>query len=258
MATMAVALLAGLVRSAEFSETPFCSKLIFSETPEIGKKWHGGIRMTDVLIWDFYWNVNGWLTLDLLAAGLPNLFKGQGGTLTDNLKVFTIKSRPFSFQLKERPYRIAGGIKIYRANSKFGDSTATFMDTEDKSSVFFVTQSCQWNKHGVNLFTSLSSSENQNKATYFIVPGYHYPISESWSFSLEYYMTNTRFIPLKILQFYYDADELEFDNRERDMYSFMFFGCQYKRTHLRVDLNLASHYTFQNLVIPMLGIGWNF
>jgi hypothetical protein len=42
------------------------------------------------------------------------------------------------------------------------------------------------------------------------------------------------------------------------MYSFMFFGCHYARKHLRIDFNIASHITFQYLVIPIFGIGWNF
>lgn len=254
----AVILTAFLVCHAELSELPFCNKLIYSETPEIGIKWHGGIRMTDVLIWDGYWNINNWLTMDLLISALPNLFKDQGGSLTDRFTAFTIKSRPFSFQLMDRTYKVGGGIKSYAARSEFGDSTMTFMDTKDGSFVFFATQSYQWDKHYFNLFTSVSSHDNQDKATYFIVPGYRHPISKSWSFSLEYFMTNTQYIPLKILQFAFDDDQLEFDNRERYMYSFMFFGAQYNRTHLRVDLGLASHYTFQNLILPLIGVGWNF
>jgi hypothetical protein len=243
---------------SEISDLPFCNKLIYSETPEIGKKWHGGIRMTDILIWDGYWNVNDWLTLDLLFAVLPNLFKDNGGTLKDNFSAFTLKSRPVSLQLRERPYKAGGGVKFYRARSEFGDSTMTFMDTRDNSFVFFITQSYQWDRHLFNLFTSLSSHENQDKPTYFIIPGYRHPISRSWSFSFEYYMTNTQYIPLKILQFGLDEDQLEFDNREGYMYSFMFFGCQYSRAHIRVDLSLASHYTFQSLILPLIGVGWNF
>jgi hypothetical protein len=60
---------AGGALAGTFTESAFPQKLIFSETPEVGHAWHGGLRMHDVLIWDGYWNVGGWFTLDVLSAG---------------------------------------------------------------------------------------------------------------------------------------------------------------------------------------------
>jgi len=243
---------------AEERSKPFAHKVIFSETPDIGEKWHGGIRMNDFLIWEGYWNINNWLMADLVAAGLPNLLRAQGGTMTDNFRIFTLKSRPFSAQVKGHPYTAGVGLKTYSSKSQFGDSTMLLMDSEDKSTALFITQGYQWNRHSFNLFTSISSHQNQDQSTFFIIPAYSVAINERWSFSFEYYMTNTRFIPMKSSQFAKDSDKLDFDNRDRDLYSFIFFGFQYKRTHLRIDLSLASHYTFQYVKLPLLGLGWAF
>jgi hypothetical protein len=63
---------------------------------------------------------------------------------------------------------------------------------------------------------------------------------------------------MKILQFAFDEDALDFYNVTRDMYSFMFYGFEYQGEHVRVDLHLASHITFQSIIVPMVGFGWNF
>lgn len=266
-ACVCLLLSAASTSAVEFEQKAFPNKLIYTETPEIGQKWHGGIRMNDIFIWDGYLNTNDWMIIDVLHAGLPNLFGSEGGSLTDNLSAFTFKSRPFTHILKNNTYKVAGGIKIYNANFEISDSTKeTLMESKDNSLVLFLTQSYLFNgKHYFNFFTSLSfrtkkfsDGSEETSTTYYIIPGYKLPISKNWNFAIEYYMTNTEQLPIKILQYVYDPDQLDFLNSARDMYSFMFWGFNYTTKHLRIDLNFANHITFQGLKLPLIGIGYNF
>ena len=242
---------------------PLPGKLIFSETPEIGQKWHGGIRMNDVLVWDGYWNINNWLTMDLLIAGLPSLGADTSGSkISDHFYALTWKSRPVSLNLADHPYKASLGLKIYRSNfiltSKNATGTFDTLEMNDKSTVLFLTESYSLGKrHDFNLFTSLSFRNNSD-ATYYIVPGYRFNFGEKWSFAIEYYMTNTMYLPMKVLQFYFSANNYDFENYNRDMYSFMFYGFQYAGRHIRIDLNMINHISFEKPFFPLVGVGWNF
>jgi hypothetical protein len=79
----------------EFEVSPFSGKLIFCETPEIGKKWHGGIRLNDILVFDGYWNIYNWLTIDFLRAGINDItIDTSGSALSDRFSIFTIEEDP--------------------------------------------------------------------------------------------------------------------------------------------------------------------
>jgi hypothetical protein len=240
---------------------PFANKLIFSETPEIGVKWHGGIRMNDFLVWDGYWNINNWLTADLLLERLNNLkFDSNATLVTDRFSVLTLKSRPLNFNLKGNPCKIAAGIKMYNStyitdiknNPLLNDSLI------DKSTVLFITESYMLkDKHCFNLFTSVSFRDIGDP-TYYMVPGYCFLFAKHWSFSVEYYLTNTIYLPIKILQMAISANNWSLENFSRDYYSFMIYGFQYTGDHLRIDLNLASPASFSGPFFPVVGVGWNF
>jgi len=255
----ALAFSAIAVLAADFSEQPFTEKLIFSETPEIGKKWHGGLRTTDLISYEGYLNINGWATVDFMLTGIFGLKMDSNGVeLSDNFKILTFKSRPLCLTVKNAPYKLAGGLKIYRSDFNMVDESDSLIATNDRSTVLFLTQGYLLNnKHYFNLFTSLSSREKSG-STYYIVPGYRYRLSDRWNMGIEYYMTNTLYLPMKIFQFLFDKDKLDFFNTDRNMFSYMFYGFQYTGEHVRIDLNLASHVTFQYFIMPMIGFGWNF
>jgi hypothetical protein len=223
--------------------------------------------MNDLLIWDMYFNVNNWFTVDFLRAGLPNVLAGQGGNLVDRFSAFTLKSLPFRDQVGASEYLAGGGIKFYGASFSVSDSTQdTLVSSEDGSLVAFVTQGLTWReRHYFNLFISLSgrtqklsTGDNKIKSTYYLVPGYRLELSKNWRAGLEHYMTNTEYLPIKALQWAFDEDQLEFYNAERYMYSFMVWGFQYAREHFYFSLTLANHISFQGPILPLLGAGWNF
>jgi hypothetical protein len=240
---------------------PFPNKLIYSETPEIGKKWHGGIRMNDLVVWDGYFNINGWLTADILFEMLNNRkFDSNTTLVTDRFSVLTLKSRPFSFSPKSNPYKLAGGIKLYRSSYLTRNkSDPTLNDSlNDNSLVLFITEGyALTNRHYFNLFTSIST-RNIGRATYYVIPAYRFGFSRHWSFSLEYYVTNTIYLPIKLLQMAFSSNHWAIENFNQDLISFMFFGFQYSGVNLQIDFNLATHPSFEGPFIPILGAGWNF
>lgn len=242
------------------SVRPFSNKVVFSETPEIGKKWHGGIRMNDIAIWDGYWNVNNILLVDFLFAGFNSLKVDQSMELVDKFRTLTIKSRPLELDLRGNTYRIAVGLKVFKSDFSMKDLEANddVITISDRSTVLFLTQSLVPAKnHSLNLFASLSNRKN-GFDTYYIIPGYSWFFSKNWSLDFEYYMTNSLRLPIKILQFAFDSDKLDFFNSERAMYSFMIYGASFTGKHLRVDLHLSNHISFAGPIIPILGVGWNF
>jgi hypothetical protein len=250
------------VRADTFTESSFPQKLIFTETPETGHPWHGGLRMHDLLVWDGYWNVNGWLTLDVLTAGVGLAPARSDLVLKDRFSLLTLKTRAYTRDIQGHTYKIAGGYKLYRANFSVTVAGDTMLGSSDGSAILFLTQSCNYRqRHYFNLFTSLSFRRPQGAAlstTCYVVPGYALPLSKHWYAVFEYYMTNTERLPLKILQYAFDPDQLDFYNPDRDLYSFMIWGARYSRKHFYLDLTLANHYTFRSLVIPMVGLGWDF
>jgi len=61
-------------RGADSSDSlykAFETKLLYSETPDIGPAWRGGLRITDLIVWDGYLNVAGWFTMDLFMQAFP-------------------------------------------------------------------------------------------------------------------------------------------------------------------------------------------
>jgi hypothetical protein len=249
------------------TQTAFPHKLIFSDTPEIGRKWRVGIRNNDIVVWDLNWNINDWFMVDILSAGVYRL-KVEDARIKDMFFLLTIKSRPISANFWGGVYKIGAGLKGYEADTDI-ESTGT-ADQEDfwpidNSGMIFLTQGFSRNKHYLNLFSSLSfreknlsSGATKTQQTYCITPGYRYRLGKYWSVSVENYMTNAEKLPIKVLQYGMDEDGVEFWNPNQELYSFMFWGFQYTRTHLRIDLNFISHYTFQGPMFPMIGIGWHF
>ena len=247
------------------SEKAFPGKLIFSDTPDIGIKWHGGVRVLDVLALDFNWNINGWLSVDFLTVGL-NKHKGdQGERITDKFSLVTFKSPPYLKSTAWGNYAVAGGLKFFNSEFKFqnpGDTNVLKSDAQ--SGGFFLTQSLTYGKHYINLLTTLSqrkvqlSTGEDERGTFYFAPGYSYSISRHWQVSFEHYWTNTEWLPMKILQYAFDEDKTEFHNPNQDVYSFLFWGFQYRRKHLRVDLNVAHHISLAPPFIPMVGVGWYF
>ena len=251
-------------------EQPFSNRIIFSQTPEIGEKWHGGIRMNDIIVWDMYWNCGNWFTIDLLSAGVREInLEGEDNdtiTLTDYFTLFSIKSRPFPFTLLNNPYLITGGITMYtnafQFTNQFGEG---IMETPSKDLALFLTQSWYAKKrHYINLVTSISfmKTKHMEKAvsSIYFVPGYRYFIDKKgyWSFDVEYYLMNPIELPMKTLQYGFDPDQNEFYNPEQLFASFTFWGISYSRKHLCLEFHFGHHITFIGPVIPFLGIGWDF
>jgi hypothetical protein len=253
----------------ELAQKSWPHKLIFSDTPEIGKKWRGGIRMNDIVVWDLNFNINNWILIDYLKAGFKN-FKPEedGGKLTDKFTLFAIKSRPFlSSEIKGGKYKMAAGIKYFTAKFRVTDEEnpdGDYIDN-DESLIFFIAQGYDIKKHYVNLFSSisfrektLSQGKKRTSTTYYMIPGYNFRLSTNWNFAFEYFMTNTEYLPIKILQYGLDQDEMEFWNSERQLVTFTIWGFNYTRKHLRIDLNIGSYSPVIGPFFPIIGIGWYF
>lgn len=258
---------------------PFNNRIIFSETPEIGHKWHPGIRNKDILCWDVYWNINDWLTIDVLQTGLSNIKikdNENGGefTLTDKFTLFTIKSRPFETTLMKYPYKLSIGLAIYSTISELYNPIISGyfkLDTFAQAGLF-VTQSLnmknrKWwifdGSHYFNLLTSFQShniSDSTSFTSWYIIPGYRFLFNHprNLSFDFEYYFMNPYELPIKTLQIITDPDHLPFENPNRNFVSFMFYGFSFSWKHARVELHLGHHYSFNGPIIPMLGFGWDF
>jgi hypothetical protein len=251
-------------------EVPFSNRIIFSQTPEIGEKWHGGIRMNDFIAWDIYWNFNDWFTTDFFRAGFNKMrFPGENGdtvTLTDYLYLLSLKSRPLSFTLLNNPYAIGGGITGYSSAFEFVNQINEGITEKTSGELaIFVAQS--WflkSRHYLNLASTVSFMKNSGMdkavASIYLIPGYRYFIDNGrrWSFDAEYYFMNPVELPFKTLQYAFDPDQNEFYNPEQLFVSFTFWGFSYSREHLRLELHLGHHISFTGPIIPMAGIGWDF
>ena len=249
--------------SPDTSYKAFSTKLIFTETPDIGPKWRGGIRMTDVLAWDFYINIAGWITVDYFIAGIPTI--GDTTKISDFFSLFSLKSRPLRIPAGSNEYKLAGGIKYHAAEFKITGKDGTSFGENSYWTVPFITQSfVLMTRNHFNLFSS-AALENRNIGTgkklfasYCFVPGYRFFITNKWSLGIEYAVFNARKLPLNLFWYLWDADKLAFDNPNADWYSLIFWGASFTGRHIRVDLNIACHYTFQGPIVPMFGVGWNF
>ena len=232
----------------------------------MGLKWHGGIRMQDVFIWDFGLNVYNWVYVDYLAAGLSKFKTEEGDKITDNFYVLTFKSPAFTIDARPGIYKLAGGLKGYGAQFRYSSAVdSSQLNSDDQSLVLFLTQSLRHDRHYLNLFSSvsfreipISDTEKRTSTTFYLTPGYQYSWSNGWHVGGEYYLTNTEKLPIKVLQFVLDKDRIEFHNPNQDLYSFLFWGFHYTRQHLRVDLHIGNHISFQPPFIPVLGVGWFF
>ena len=245
---------------------PFSSKLIFSETPDIGSKWHGGVRLTDIFCLDGYVNIAGFFTFDLLFAGIPTIKDSTGLAISDRFILVSLKSRPLQVSLLNNRYAVGAGIKYHDAEFKI-------LSTQDQDSfvvrsvwlVPFITQSYSiGTRNHFNLFSSIAL-ENKKLTTgttlftyYCFVPAYRFDISKHWSAGFEYYLFNADKLPLNILWVAWSPSHLPFENINRDWYSYVFWGISYRGKHLRIDMNLANYYTFQGPVFPLISFGWNF
>jgi hypothetical protein len=257
-------------RGADSSDSlykAFETKLLYSETPDIGPAWRGGLRITDLIVWDGYLNVAGWFTMDLFMAGIPSLSLNDSSKtrVADNFILFSVKSRPFRVPVRGNLYEIGGGIKYHSAEFELANKDGEIASENTVMVVPFVTQSFLLAKRNhFNLFTcvALENRDLDNGArlfaTYCLVPGYRFFISDHWSLGMEYPLFNARKMPLNLIWYLWDADHVSFDNPDADWYSLMFWGASFANRHFRLDLNIACHYSFKGPIIPMIGFGWNF
>jgi hypothetical protein len=265
---IAVAFSGGFTQSDTTREIkkPFSGKVIFSETPDIQAEWRGGIRLTDFLCLDGYVTIADFFTFDLLFAGIPTIRDSNGLAISDRFFLFSLKSRPVQVQLFGNRYAVAGGIKYHDAEFKI-------LSTQDQDSfvvrslwlVPFITQSyALGSRNHFNLFSSIAlerkklSTGNTVFAYYCFVPGYRFDISNRWSVGMEYYLFNADKVPMNIIWVALSPSHLPFENINRDWFSYMFWGVSYSGKHLRIDLDIANHYSFQGPVLPFIGFGWNF
>lgn len=269
-----LSLLASAFCAGKHPDTPFPNRIIFSETPETGLPWHGGIRMKDLLCWDVYWNAGGWLTLDLLYAGInDSRMKDEenGGTVswTDRLALFSIKSRPLSFSLSGHPYKVGAGLTVYSSAFEFWntDLEGGYPATSSKQTGLFLAQSLfLGGRHYCNLDISFTTykvkAEDAENAitTFYFIPGYRFLFGPKlrWSFDLEYYLMNPIELPFKTLQIAANPATMDFYNPNQRYVSFMFWGVSYSWQHLTIGAHLGNHISFSGVIIPLLGVGWDF
>jgi hypothetical protein len=246
---------------------PFSGKMILSETPDIGGKWRGGIRITDVLCLEGYVNIGGLFTFDALISGIPDIKDtANRQTISDRFLLFTLKSRPVTASLFNNRYAVAGGVKYH-------DELFKIRSTDEQDSfvyksvwlVPFVTQSYTLGtRNRFNLFSSIAlesrklTTGNTLFTSFCFVPGYCFDISKRWSVGLEYYLFNADKLPMNILWIALSPSHGLFENINRDWFSLIFWGVSYSGKHLRIDFHLANHYSFTGPVMPFLGFGWNF
>lgn len=258
---------------------PFSNRIVFSQTPEIGRKWHAGIRNKDFLCWDFYWNINNWLTIDFLHAGFSNIKikdnENDGEfTLNDKLSLFTIKSRPFETTLMKYPYKLSFGLTIYSTISEFYNPVISGyfkLDTFAQAGLF-ITQSWhmknrKWwifdGSHYFNLLSSFEShkiSDTTSFTSWYFIPGYRFLFNHpaNLSFDFEYYYMNPYELPIKTLQAIADPDHLPFENPNLYFVSFMFWGFSWSWKHARVEAHIGHHISFTGPIVPTIGFGWDF
>ena len=266
-----VAGLASAAGAPQNFDYPFGNRLIMAETPETGTKWHGGIRMKDLIDWDLYWNAAGWFTIDFMTGGLSGFkVKDQesGGTdeLTDNMKLFSIKTRPLCLSLYNAPYKAALGLTVLTARFQFLDEQGSELYPGDnfRQTGIFIVQSWLLNeRHYFNLLASVTSqktTDTKSIPTVYLVPGYRFLFGahRRWSFDFEYYYMNPLELPITALQLAFDADKSPFSNPDRQFVSFMFWGFSYSFRHVRLEAHVGNHYSFRGPILPMLGAGWDF
>jgi hypothetical protein len=258
---------------------PFGNRIIFSQTPEIGRKWHAGLRNKDLLCWDFYWNINNWLTFDFLHAGFSGLRitdKETGDSIrwSDRVTLLTLKSRPLTFDLFNSPYKIAVGLTAYSTLFEFynpGAHEGLPADTFAQAGMF-ITQSWylknrKWwifdGSHYFNLLSSFEShkiSDTMSLTSWYFIPGYRFLFNRprNLSFDFEYYYMSPYELPIKTVQALTDPDKLPFENPNLYFVSFMFWGFSWSWKHAKVEAHIGHHISFTGPVVPAVGFGWDF
>ncbi|MBD3420808.1 MAG: hypothetical protein GF398_11880 [Chitinivibrionales bacterium] len=256
------------------NEVAFAHKLIFSDTPRMGRKWRGGIRSRDIFMWDMYFNFGDIVLMDIVYAGIPQEFiralaEDTNITFTDNMVLLTLKSRPLTISLPFADYDLAGGLKAY--GSKFHVSTqddGPLFEEEDGAVSIFAVQSMTFSERSIlNIYSSLAfrsheigNGEQRLSATYYLIPGAKVFIGgkKRWSFNTELYLMNPLELPIKSFQLALDEDNNEFYNIGRDIVTFVFYGFSYARRNFTIDLYFGNHPSFSPPYIPFFGFGWNF
>ena len=259
-------------------EYPFANRIIFSETPETGEQWHGGIRMKDIFCWDGYWNVGGWLTLDLMVYGInlriPNADNGDTTTFADNFSLFSIKSRPLELALLGHPYKISGGFTAYSTGLKLKSSSpdSDSLSTPYRQTGLFIAQSWflenrEWwifhGSHYINLVASFAAHQISNHdylTSWYFIPGYRYFFNcpSKLSFDIEFYYMNPYELPFKLMQVAFDPDHLPFENPDLMFASYLFWGFSYSWKHLRLEAHIGHYPASLFPVLPVIGAGWDF
>lgn len=257
----------------------FPNKIIFSETPEIGRKWRGGIRFYDLFaVGDLYWNIADFLSIDATYASAGFLIRAavradgrpvDSMNIKDNFLLISAKSRPFVLKFNNYVFKAGGGLKYYRSASAFLDEYGEGIPEETDQSVnVFTTSALSLNDRlYLNLFLSgafrtreLSDGETKLHATIFAVPGGRVFIGKKkrWSFGMEYYLMNPEQLPIKTIQYTVDEDNIDFYNPDRKLVSFLFWGFSYSSRKIRIDLNIGSYSIIYPPYLPFIGFGWNF
>jgi len=253
-----------LITASLLISAPFNHKVIYSECAMPSEKWSGGLRLNlalpiPIITTDLFGNVNGWFDVDVVRSGWNNLKIDSNYTITDLFWTFGLRSKPFEFSVAGKPLYAVCGMKVFK--SDFEMISVADKDTlsiYDKSFVLYLAETYKLaERHKVNLHTSLSFRKSGKKA-YFVIPSYVFSINERWAFNYEYYITNSVRLPAKLMQFTMDEDRLDFYNPDQIAVSYMFYGVSYSRKHLRLDLTIGNHISFQPPFIVMTGLGWQF
>ncbi len=259
----------------------FETMALYSDAPDIGVKWRGGIRNNSLLYTEMYWNIGDIVVMDIMLSGvrqwnLPDSATGDTITFRDNFDALTLKSRPWVKDIgSQNQYKIAGGLKLYSMNFEWMakhplDSNSYIPLVHDAGMSIFATQSFNlYNNHLFNLYSSMQFSgrtgSDKTWTSLYLIPSYRYFFGKRHiaSAGVEYYLMNPRSMPFKIIQAIArgNATKSDFsylDNIDQEWLSFMFYGITLQWKHIRVDINVGNHYTFTPPFIPMIGFGYNF
>jgi hypothetical protein len=252
----------------------FVHRLILTDTPDMGLRWRGGFQTTDILMWDFFLNVNDWFTFGTTAGGLSIAPKDSATHLQDLVWVLSFKSRPMLSKVTKDRYGAAAGVKIYYSRFMVMDprSPQDSISSKDAALMLFLTQRVRLgDRNFINLFTSLSldnygygrlrmnhDSAGRRATSIIAVPGYRFHIGRGWNLELEYILTNAMYLPLATLQIISSSAPLPIENIGQEWLSLMAWGIQYRGRHFDFGCHILNHYTFQGLILPMVSLGWNF
>jgi hypothetical protein len=278
---------------ADSGSHAFNNRLIFSETPEIGRKWHGGFRtqlaaalisvQTDSgtktvpipsVVVDADWNCAGLLTFDIFFAGIPRFTSVKDTathdttTIADNFSMLTLKSRPYNRIWGPVDYKVGGGLKWYGARTTFASSAKPEGNyiTRDNSISLFVTESARiFGFNYVNLYTSMALRDQKLGLaasvypSFTLVPGYRIFVGRRQLFSLgvEYYLMNQIQFPMKSVQVFGSVNQLPIENYDQAYFGFLFYGFQFASKHVWAGLTIGNHYSFTGPTLLVFGIGCN-